>query len=836
MPGESVEDLLKTIRDKLTELEDMQLVNKLDIINMKNELDKIGLTSATSPDAVEKMESLSRLLEKSDRIKKIERAYEDIEKVKSQIEKAKPPDSGAMEKEIDSLRKKVSELESAGPVEAGGAVPPELLKRVDRLEKSMSAGKPGRAPPPLPLNIEEDIADLRKKVADLGKKGPSGPGPQPSLASLDNLQKIMTRIEDIEKRRIQAPAKGGKAAPAVPASLIADIALIKTKVADLEKRPSAPAKVVQPPPGPPPKSGEIQALKADISSLRSMIESQPGKKVGKGKPAKGMVLPSDFSKRIRAIEKSVEKLDSMKPGIRESKAMLASLQRDVAKLLGQPSGMPAEEVDAKLDAKMQEVRASIEEQARAELSKLQQDVASLAQREPGLPADEVDAKLDAKMQEVKASVEAQSRQMLDLHNEEGTKIAEYASKVEDMVARLDGMQQSADKEDLDDLRKDVQILSASIPKGIPQPEKLNAMLAEFDDLKSRIAGIERVASEGRAEAGSDDRLQSFANEINGLKEKLAGMEQTVAGAGMAPAAMEELKRMKGRFPVEEFVEMKSRMEAMEKALEKTSKLAAGLQPIEMPEKGGHPSKGPPDLEKRISQLQKAIHEAPSAERLSDLESRIEDMRSKMSSQVEQGTEKKLGEFKADVDSRLSKLQDLKRGIIESSMEQLLAQPGNVSKFIDDKLRRDVQDMKERVEKMDKRIGPVDAKMAAVLRESDDKDREMDKLKESIKEVQDQVAKNHEELNIEVKAMNSKLSTTSTSVKGMESAGTPGIMRDLEILKTKAEWLESTVQKFDLNPVYEKLQELETRLRAVGAGSSVASTGGGGGYSAPLVIE
>ena len=39
------------------------------------------------------------------------------------------------------------------------------------------------------------------------------------------------------------------------------------------------------------------------------------------------------------------------------------------------------------------------------------------------------------------------------------------------------------------------------------------------------------------------------------------------------------------------------------------------------------------------------------------------------------------------------------------------------------------------------------------------------------------------------------------------------MRDIEILKTKADWLESTVNKFDLREIHEKIEELEEKLKS-----------------------
>ena len=210
-----------------------------------------------------------------------------------------------------------------------------------------------------------------------------------------------------------------------------------------------------------------------------------------------------------------------------------------------------------------------------------------------------------------------------------------------------------------------------------------------------------------------------------------------------------------------------------------------------------------------------------------LEARMEEIKSRLPEEIGKGTDVRLDKLKGEMQSKLKELDDIKKTIVESSLEQLLAQPANLGKLIDKKLADDVHDLREKVEKMSTKSGYPDAKLAAILKESDDRIREVDKLKDRVKELEGTAVKGFEELETEIKAMTSKLGSVHGSVKGMEEAGAAGVMRDLEILKTKAEWLESTVQKFDLKPIYDKMEELETRVSASGRG--------GGGY-APIVIE
>ncbi len=82
MPEET-DELLKVFKNKISELEDLELVNKLDIINIKNELDKISLTNVSSPEVEERVSELKRLAEKVGDMKKYDRLLGDIDRIKA---------------------------------------------------------------------------------------------------------------------------------------------------------------------------------------------------------------------------------------------------------------------------------------------------------------------------------------------------------------------------------------------------------------------------------------------------------------------------------------------------------------------------------------------------------------------------------------------------------------------------------------------------------------------------------------------------------------------------------------------------------------------------------
>jgi hypothetical protein len=862
--NETAQELLKSIRDKLSDLEDMQLVNKLDIINMKNELDRVSLTSAPSPETTEKIAELAKMAEKSDKLKKLESAYSDIEKMKSDLEKAKPADSQSVRAEMDMVKKKLSELESgAKPGElppAGsdeikkmkkeigniksqlesrggeGEVPGDLQERLDAIEKSLSAAraakpsgidskqlqeileriekvesrKPSAGRKVTSPDVKAEIAAIGERIAELEKRKTPAPV-QPRIAP-KQIQELIARMEGLESRKPVKVVRG------VPPATKAEIQALEEKVAKLEKkRPRAPAPKV-------PdnvlaelkaKAKDIQNISAKTDSIRSLLDEQKAKisRLESEKKKPGAPAPPDILKRLDGMEVSLERFDLLKSELVKEQREISELKREINVIGAMRRQPPGGDLGKRV--------SGIENK----ISKLLED----AKKKPAKPApapapgpsiEEVENMLES----VKSSVEEQGKEILDLHDNQQKKVEENAKKIEQLGKTLQGAAKPGFEEDLEELRKDVQILNASIPKGMPPQGKAGATPKDIDDIKAKIKELEKGVAEKKTGDGVAARIESVSNEITTLKTKIGEMEKkATTGVAMSPETLTELKKLKGQFPVEEFTTLKNRMTELENSLAKTSKLAAALKPIELPGKAGDASKVPTDLDEKIKSLEKIMGEGVNPARVQALESRLDELKSRLPEQIGKGTEKKLNDLKEEMEGKLAEMDNLKRDLVESTIEELLAQPDNVSKLMDEKLAKEIKDIRERVAKMDQKAGPSDAKLTTLLKESDEREKELEKIKESLHDIESRSGKDLESLEIELKALTSKLSSTTTSVKGMEGAGVTDITRDLEILKTKAEWLESTVQKFDLKPIYEKIEELEDRLRTHG------------GYS-PMVIE
>ncbi len=437
---------------------------------------------------------------------------------------------------------------------------------------------------------------------------------------------------------------------------------------------------------------------------------------------------------------------------------------------------------------------------------------------------------------------------------------------------------------------DVEKTTADLAKMKSGTKKVSADTYEsINEMKDIIQSVnEVVKAQGQeiANMKSDkkgahnlEKLDELDNELSLLKSQVTEVEKNAAKFGMAPDALEELRNFKGQFPVEEYHELKKRMNKIEMNLGEVGKLAAGLKPIEMPKSESQQFIDKMKmLEKKVEDLEKLAGEGVSASGLKNLMKRLEETREWVPDYVSKDVGERVEEFRKEIEEKVHEVDQMKEEIVGHTVEQLLAQPGNVSRLLGDKLKKQLDELKQRIEKLDKAAKPSDAKLTMLLRDFDSAKNEIEKEKLAIKELQDKskgtvgslavemnalkakldsltgagvnkkssgkeatdVPKNLEkELKIlkaideknrsEMKSLASEVSTLSARIDSLGKPGKPDkkppapplsedVLRDLEILKTKADWLESTIHKLDLNHLYQKIDDLEDRIKS-SSGSS-----------------
>lgn len=656
-------DVLKAIHDKLMELEDLQLVNKLDIINMKNELDKASLTGGPSHETTEQAEELARLIEKSDNLKKGEKLVKELEELKSTLGKGRLLDAGkaranldAITGEIGILKEKVSGLERKRGVAPSGKIDDtgldELRKRITKLESA----KPEEPDLEAPTKTRKDVAEIKKTLSDLGKFPKAGIP-----------KNIIDRISDIE-------------------NISSDIESLRSQLDKQETIVSSLEKKGVPVPGPIPK---------ELEERLNRLES------GAGERHEGDV-PEDMMDRVKMLEAAVAE-DEGKP-----KTVIAKPAKALLDRLG------------KLEEHMTTLDAIKDRVGKADSEK---------RGKPGNVEE-----LKNMLENIKATMLDQGKEILDLK---------------------------------------------SVEKGTQN-------LIDLDEMK---------------------------NELDSIKSQMSVIEEKAVKVGMAPDALEELRRLKGEFPVEEYHELKKRMTAIEQELDKLAKLAGGLKPIELPKEGAHglgPSKA---LAEKVKELEKLVGEGVSGKRFKSLEKRLEEMREWLPEYIANDIDHRIDDFRKELNTKVQEVNELKEEMIEHTIEQLLAQPGHVSKLLGDRIKKQLDGLEEKVNKLDNIVKPSGAKLTTLLRDFDEAKREMEKEKDVLKNMQENNKNETESLSIELKALNTRIDSFDKSVKGMESVGISDVMRDLEILKTKADWLESTIHKLDLTQIYQRMDEIEEMMHS-----------------------
>jgi len=116
----------------------LQLINKLDIINLKNEIEKLRLTaSAPSPETLERIRELGKIVENAEEFKKLKSVTDNIDKIIADMQ-AGPEGLEDMIRVVDDIDKRVRGLETRGlgmkPREAQ-----EYAKSVEELKSSLKS-------------------------------------------------------------------------------------------------------------------------------------------------------------------------------------------------------------------------------------------------------------------------------------------------------------------------------------------------------------------------------------------------------------------------------------------------------------------------------------------------------------------------------------------------------------------------------------------------------------------------------------------------------------------------------------------------------------------------
>ncbi len=183
MVGSADDSRVRGLEDKLSEIEDYQLLNKLDIIAIKEQLEHIGtMSQALSPETQQRLAWVEQIT-KSDKFQSIEKLIDEVHNIESILEQTK---TGLSAEQIENLKKEVS-----AKVEQDVS----LLK--ERLENA-PLGKIAVASGPNVTELEKTVEALKSKISAI-ENAKKIEGPPVGLTQADKdamVQEFESRLQE----------------------------------------------------------------------------------------------------------------------------------------------------------------------------------------------------------------------------------------------------------------------------------------------------------------------------------------------------------------------------------------------------------------------------------------------------------------------------------------------------------------------------------------------------------------------------------------------------------------------------------------------------------------
>ena len=310
-----LESRISSLDETISEASDLQLINKLDIINLKNELDKIHLVfPSITQEQIDRIQAVSGMID-SDSVSQIREAGKKLD---------------MFAKTLKSLSQRVQGLESSGPRE-GSQDLDSIRQEIEIIKKSRSFAAPKKttdlADSKRLNDLEESIANLRLDLDSLGKPI-KAEGLESIKSRLDSIESTISSLEGSEKfdslkKRISTLEGFSKPGKSKNSDSGNSFSILSARIDSLEKSVSS-SKKPMPSIDLDPierRVSSLEKLKNDINSAGSRlssIEKGLSKKSGSDLPSiesrlsamEGQCSVHDASPKLSALEKSVKSLQS----------------------------------------------------------------------------------------------------------------------------------------------------------------------------------------------------------------------------------------------------------------------------------------------------------------------------------------------------------------------------------------------------------------------------------------------------------------------------------------------------------------------------------------------
>ena len=129
----SLEQKINMLKEEISEENDLQTVNRLDIINLKNEIEKIKISvPVLTPDIADKLKGMEKLMNKQDYTSNTQKMADDIEQLKKLVRGISPEAIEEIQGEISSLYEMTSKSRPEKARPSSDVI--EMKKRLKELE------------------------------------------------------------------------------------------------------------------------------------------------------------------------------------------------------------------------------------------------------------------------------------------------------------------------------------------------------------------------------------------------------------------------------------------------------------------------------------------------------------------------------------------------------------------------------------------------------------------------------------------------------------------------------------------------------------------------------
>jgi len=315
------EERLKVIEDKLMEINDLQIVNKLDIINMKSMIDGI----------------------KMNRFQPVGQAGET----------RTPAEHGGIERRIKELGKRLESLEKKPipppplpAMQGRGRTPASQLERIGMLENKLAALSErisGLKPVKIPEGVKDiesyssAVDELRSEIKSLRSQQESGKGPAPEdtehikrkteqcVESIKNVMEYVRanqeRIEGIKEKTSKNTGNGDVE------KLSQKIKELSEKVASIEERPFVP------------KPGDSSGMGRILGKMHEIEKGMEGlEKTLEKEKTENIATQAHASKLFAEVKKNRENIEriestSSSSGIRDVYKSMEKLKDSVSEAI-----------------------------------------------------------------------------------------------------------------------------------------------------------------------------------------------------------------------------------------------------------------------------------------------------------------------------------------------------------------------------------------------------------------------------------------------------------------------------------------------------------------------